>query len=365
MYQPDQVAFGASDGSLTQDPSFVFSNGAMSVFYVYKDNPGWIKRDGSVVAINRRLLYVPTNHDTPFQVEVRASQSGTVSQGKVGVYVEARDDDTVMQFTVTNVADNGSGAYRITAPGHSFNTDDSITIYGVNSPLTVNNVWIITVIDANTFDLNGSTSGGVYTNGGMATNRCLIYGIQVNTVPKQSRGGFTGNPNGDDFDGVVVNNIAGTQAKATDAFYLGHNGIFGNQQTGAFEWMTGFTVDANCTYGIRLNAHYSTAIDLTNARCDYYVIKFPGGQGISNFLVGSSSWSPPSLAKQAASSITFSVPGATLGDLVTVSYSLDLQGQQLTGYVSSAGNVTCVLQNVTSNTIHLNQGTIKASVMRV
>ena len=220
-------------------------------------------------------------------------------------------------------------------------------------------------MDGDNFDLDGSISGGNYTGGGTATNRCLVYGIQVNAVPKQSRGGFTGNPNGDDFDGFVVSNIAKVQARCTDAFYLGHNSVFGNQQTGAFEWVTGLTLDGNCTFGVRLNAHYSTAIDLSNATCDYYALKFPGGHGIKSFLCGSSSWSPPSLAKQASASVTISVPGAAMGDMVTVSFSLDLQGQQLTGYVSSAGIVTVVLQNVTSGTIHLGSGTVKALAMRV
>lgn len=79
-------------------------------------------------------------------------------------------------------------------------------------------------------------------------------------------------------------------------------------------------------------------------------------------LTGSATWDPASVAAGAQTTTTVTVPGAALGDVVGVSFSLDLQGMQLTGYVSAADNVTAVLRNGTAGAIDLASGTLRASV---
>jgi len=71
---------------------------------------------------------------------------------------------------ISNVVDNGSGLFRVTASAHDFFTDNRITIAGVvgTGMSTVNATWYITVIDDNTFDLQDSTFAGTYTSGGTA-----------------------------------------------------------------------------------------------------------------------------------------------------------------------------------------------------
>lgn len=70
---------------------------------------------------------------------------------------------------ITGAADNGSGLIRITATGHTFATGDFITITGVGGTTEANAVnWRISVITANTFDLQGSTFTNAYTSGGTA-----------------------------------------------------------------------------------------------------------------------------------------------------------------------------------------------------
>jgi hypothetical protein len=49
---------------------------------------------------------------------------------------------------------------------------------------------------------------------------------------------------------------------------------------------------------------------------------------------------------------------------VAVGFSLDLQGMTLTGYVSVAGTVTCVLRNGTGGAMDLGSGTLRADVWR-
>jgi hypothetical protein len=81
-------------------------------------------------------------------------------------------------------------------------------------------------------------------------------------------------------------------------------------------------------------------------------------------LVGSVTYDPSNLIKGAQTTITVSVPGAVMGDAVAVSFSLDLQGLQLTGGVSSPGVVTCVLQNGTGSNVNLGSGTLTAKVVQ-
>ncbi len=81
-------------------------------------------------------------------------------------------------------------------------------------------------------------------------------------------------------------------------------------------------------------------------------------------VVGTATWDPPSVAAGAQTTTTVSVPGASVGDTVTVSFSADLQGMQLTGYVSATDTVTVVLRNGTGGSIDLGSGTLRADVWK-
>jgi hypothetical protein len=69
---------------------------------------------------------------------------------------------------ITGAVTHG-GLIQITATGHTFKTEDRITISGVGGTVEANAAnWRITVINANTFDLQGSTFTNAYTSGGSA-----------------------------------------------------------------------------------------------------------------------------------------------------------------------------------------------------
>lgn len=68
---------------------------------------------------------------------------------------------------------------------------------------------------------------------------------------------------------------------------------------------------------------------------------------------------PGSLTTYTGESGTVTAVGASLGDHVDVSFSLDLQGQTLTAYVNDGDSITWVLFNSTSGTINLASGTMK------
>lgn len=101
------------------------------------------------------------------------------------------------------------------------------------------------------------------------------------------------------------------------------------------------------------------------------IVQFPTGsaialatQGRSSNLRGSIVYDPASIADGTGVTTTVSVAGATLGDFVLVSFSLDLQGIILTGYVSAADTVSVRFQNETGAEINLESGTITAVVIR-
>jgi hypothetical protein len=75
---------------------------------------------------------------------------------------------------------------------------------------------------------------------------------------------------------------------------------------------------------------------------------------------GSVVYDPASLADGAGVTTTVTVTGAVLGDQVNVSFSLDLQGITMTGWVSSANTVSVRFQNETGGAIDLGSGTIRA-----
>jgi hypothetical protein len=71
--------------------------------------------------------------------------------------------------TITGAANNGSGLIRITSTAHGFSTNDRIEIASVVGTVEANGKWTVTVIDADNFDLVGSTFVNAYTSGGTAT----------------------------------------------------------------------------------------------------------------------------------------------------------------------------------------------------
>jgi hypothetical protein len=68
--------------------------------------------------------------------------------------------------TITGAADNGSGAIRITDVAHGLVTGIRLRIAGVTGTTEANGNWTITVITANTYDLDGSVFVNAYAAGG-------------------------------------------------------------------------------------------------------------------------------------------------------------------------------------------------------
>jgi hypothetical protein len=85
---------------------------------------------------------------------------------------------------VTGIADNGSGAARLTIGSTAgFKTGDMATISGVNGVSGANGAFQVTVVDPTHLDLPGSTFSGVYTGGGkvnaLAEADMLVKSVRV------------------------------------------------------------------------------------------------------------------------------------------------------------------------------------------
>lgn len=80
---------------------------------------------------------------------------------------------------------------------------------------------------------------------------------------------------------------------------------------------------------------------------------------------GSATYNPPSLADGAGDTTTVTCAGAALGDYVSASFSLDLQGITMTAWVSSANTVSVRFQNETGGTLDLASGTLNVQTRKV
>lgn len=73
---------------------------------------------------------------------------------------------------------------------------------------------------------------------------------------------------------------------------------------------------------------------------------------------GFTTYNPASLSSGSGVTTSITVENATLGDFVLVSFSLDLQGILLNGYISAPGVVSVRFQNQTAGTLDLGSGTL-------
>lgn len=102
-------------------------------------------------------------------------------------FVEERGGLT--QKTITNAV-AGSGFVTITAASHGFSTGDLITCNGiVGLDGTEGVLWAITVVDANSFKLNGCVGTGTYSTGGTAVKSAEKFVPVTFTDRMESIGG--------------------------------------------------------------------------------------------------------------------------------------------------------------------------------
>ena len=75
-------------------------------------------------------------------------------------------------------------------------------------------------------------------------------------------------------------------------------------------------------------------------------------------------WDPASIANGATEDVDVTYAGATLGDYVLASFSLDVAGLELSAQVTATNTVTATLANSTGAAVNLASGTLKVLVLK-
>jgi predicted Zn-dependent protease len=87
-------------------------------------------------------------------------------------------------------------------------------------------------------------------------------------------------------------------------------------------------------------------------------------ENVQALTTASGTYNPANMVADAQVTTTLAVPGAEMGDFVLASFSLDLQGVELTAYISTADVVTAVFHNGTAGDIDLASGTLRVKVIK-
>lgn len=87
---------------------------------------------------------------------------------------------TTITGTITGIAQPTNPA-QITSVAHGLNSNATVSISGVLGMVQINGFYTITVIDANTFSLNGvnNTTFGAYVSGGTWTSTSVLYEFNI------------------------------------------------------------------------------------------------------------------------------------------------------------------------------------------
>lgn len=108
-----------------------------------------------------------TTTESISQVDLQAS-TNKYYQGMDASY-PLHSDATGATGTKTITGATNASPIAITSTSHGYSTGDIVFITGVGGNTAPNDaLWQITVTDANTYTLNGSTGSGTYTSGGLS-----------------------------------------------------------------------------------------------------------------------------------------------------------------------------------------------------
>ena len=135
--------------------------------------------DSAYATLKCRDLVVTSGTQTVLNsVEVNIGDAEIVLNGDITAAAQNSDGGISVArlaatTAITNAVNNGAGLIRITDTAHGYSTSDRVYIAAVVGTTEANNTeanprWTITVVDANTFDLQGSAFVNAYVSGGTA-----------------------------------------------------------------------------------------------------------------------------------------------------------------------------------------------------
>lgn len=122
-------------------------------------------------------------------------------------------------LTISTVTTANPGVVTTSAP-HGLVTGDIVTIASVGGATQANGTWPVTVVDTTHFQIPVNVTG-TYTSGGTATTVAMTVGGGTSLPVAKSI------------------TVKGTNAYATDRFFLGTNGVKAEQLANGFRGITG------------------------------------------------------------------------------------------------------------------------------
>jgi hypothetical protein len=128
------------------------------------------------------------------------------------------------------------------------------------------------------------------------------------------------------------------------------------------------------TYGLLFNGSAGTVSGIRVRNNDFARAANPvtgailataaSAYGNIGWLSNTATWDPPSVANNASTATTVSVPSAALGDTVNASFSISLGGLSMSAQVSAANTVEVRLTNNTGLAVDLASGTLRVQVAK-
>jgi len=136
----------------------------------------------NVVVIFSGTLDHPAAFQSSITITFTDTTTKTITDDGVGRLIG--NVSAAVVGNITGAADNGGGLIRITQGTHGYSTGNKINIQGVTGTTEANNdsdnpTWTITVIDPDTYDLDGSVYINGYSANGTASRNTIVYSTGV------------------------------------------------------------------------------------------------------------------------------------------------------------------------------------------
>lgn len=144
-----------------------YPNGAKKIEnFMLQPQGGIVRRSGTMFSDEAKDSSKKTR---VVNFEFSTEQAYVIEFGDLYVRFYKDEGQITSIKNITGTASGSGGKVRITSVGHGFSTGNTVTIAGVGGTTEANGTWIITKIDADNFDLTGTTYVHAYTSGGTAT----------------------------------------------------------------------------------------------------------------------------------------------------------------------------------------------------
>lgn len=166
--------------------------------------------------------------------------------------------------TITAVANNGAGLIRVTtATAHGYTTGDVVATADVQGVPAANKNRTVTVIDATTYDQQGSTFSGAYTSGGTALEVPCGSSVEE-TITNGPVGGITYNGGADctKFQCPTLTSSIAWHPVQDEMFLVMSGGVITAHTTGTLTatsaTITSIASTAGMAVGQKLTASHTT-----------------------------------------------------------------------------------------------------------